>query len=101
MLDWDRNVVFSNDANGNNRYDRGDTFQQSLSTDPHFDSDDLIDNLALYLLPKGSFVIQDSVAASFAGGGTVQHIFFQIPTTGEYEIWVRQTDDHVSGGQDY
>ncbi len=100
-LAWDRHVVFSNDANSNNRYDSGDTFQASASTDPQFDSDDLINNLALYLLPKGSAVIQDAVAASFAGGGTVQHLFFQIPTTGEYEIWVRQTENDVLGGEDY
>jgi hypothetical protein len=82
-LAWDRRVEFSNDANGNNNYDRGDTFQPSTSTDPQFDSDDLINNLALYLLPKGSSVIQDAVAASFAGGGTLQHLFFQLPTTAE------------------
>lgn len=76
MLAWDRHVSFSNDANHNNRYDEGDTFQPSMSTDPHFDSDDLINNLALYLLPKGSPVVQDAIAVSDAGGGTVQHIFF-------------------------
>ncbi len=46
-------------------------------------------------------MIQDAVAASFAGGGTLQHLFFQIPTTGEYEIWVRQTESDVAGGEDY
>ena len=101
MLAWDRHVVFSNDANGNNRYDSGDTFQQSASTLPAPDSDDLINNLAVYLLPKGSSVITQAVAASFTGFGTIQHIFFQIPTTAEYEIWVRQTDADVAGGQDY
>ena len=101
MLAWDRHVTLSNDANSNGRYDRGDTFQPSMSTDPQFDSDDLINKLALYLLPVGSSVIQDAVAASFAGGGTLQHIFFQVPTTGEYEIWVRQTEDDLVGGEDY
>ncbi len=40
-LAWDRHVEFSNDANSNDRYDSGDTFQPSKSTDPQFDSDDL------------------------------------------------------------
>jgi hypothetical protein len=33
--------------------------------------------------------------------GTVEHIFFRIPTTGSYEFWVNQFDADIDGGQDY
>ena len=29
---------------------------------------------------------------------SVEHIFFQIPETGEYEFWVRQFDATAGGG---
>jgi len=46
--------------------------------------------------------INQAVAESSSPEGTLEHLFFQIPTTGEYEIWVRQAnEDDVSGNQEY
>jgi hypothetical protein len=101
-LAWDRQVDFANDVNMNGAFDIVDTFQESTVsfTTPY--SDDLINNLDLFLLPKGSATTAQAVAGSTTAEGTVQHIFFQIPATDEYEIWVRQFDDEASaGGQDY
>ncbi len=101
-LAWDRHVAFSSDANMNGEYDLGDTFEPSMSSFPEPDSDDLINDLDIYLVPKGSFSINQAVALSASPEGTLEHIFFQIPTTDEYEIWVHQFDqEEFSAGQDY
>jgi hypothetical protein len=70
----------------------------------HFfpENDDQINDLDLYLMPKGSFSLNDAIATSFSAVGTVEHIFFRIPENGEYEIWVNQFDEEEFGsGQDY
>ena len=72
-----------------------------MASFPTPDSDDLINDLDIFLLPKGSFSITQAVAESTSAEGTLEHIFFQIPTTDEYEIWVRQFDADIAGGQDY
>jgi hypothetical protein len=33
--------------------------------------------------------------------GYVEHLFFQIPETGEYEFWIHQWDDEAGPSQDY
>ncbi len=102
-LAWDRKVTFQSDADMDGEYDIGDTFNPSTATFPTPDNDDLINNLDLFLLPKGSATPMQAVAQSNSAEGTLQHIFFQIETTDEYEIWVRQTDSDIQGqaGQDY
>jgi hypothetical protein len=111
-LAWDRQVDFAVDADMDGAFDAADmdmdgdldpidSFEQSMSMFPEPDSDDLINNLDIFLLPKGSATIQQSVAESVSAEGTLQHIFFQIPATDEYEIWVRQFDDEAGNGQDY
>ncbi|MEX0611713.1 MAG: hypothetical protein WD738_10985 [Pirellulales bacterium] len=100
-LAWDRQVEFDVDMGTIGEYDIGDTFQESTAMFPTPDSDDLINNLDVFLLPKGSFTPSQAVAQSISAEGTLQHIFFQIPTTDEYEIWVRQFDADIAGGQDY
>jgi hypothetical protein len=103
-LAWDRRVAFDNDVDMDGAYDTVDLFQQSNSTFPNPPNDDQIHDLDLYLLPQGSFGLGDAIASSIAIEGTTEHIFFQIPTTGMYEIWVNQADaDAVTGpaAQDY
>ncbi len=101
MLSWDRHVTLSNDANSNGLYYRGYTFQPSISTYPLFYSDYLINKLSLYLFPVISSVIQYAVSSSFSVEVTLQHIFFQVPTTGEYEICVQQTEYYLVSVEDY
>jgi hypothetical protein len=100
-LAWDRVVNFETDAAPVGVYNVGDTFQESTATSPQPDSDDLINDLDIFLLPKGSFNINQAVAESTSVEGTLEHLFFQIPSTDEYEIWVRQFDADISGGQTY
>ncbi len=101
-LAWDRQVQFAMDADMDGEYDIGDTFQESTAMFPTPDSDDLINNLDVFLLPKGSATLTQAVAQSVSAEGTLQHVFFQIPATDEYEIWVRKFDDEPPGeGQDY
>jgi hypothetical protein len=100
-LAWDRVVTFNTDADMDGEYDVGDTFQESTAMSPNPDNDDLINDLGLWLLPKDSFNISQAIAGSTSPEGTLEHIFFQIPTTGEYEIWVLQGDGDIPGGQDY
>jgi hypothetical protein len=98
-------VTFANDADMDGEYDVNDTFNQSMSSFPEPDSDDLINDLGLYLLPKGSLNTGQAVAASLSPEGTLDHIFFRIPTTDDYEFWVLQGDaDQPAGNpnrQDY
>jgi hypothetical protein len=102
-LAWDRHVQFLSDANMNGKYDIGDTFKPSAVSFPTPDNDDLINNLDLFLMPKGAATLGQAIAESTIAEGTVQHIFFQLPTTDEYEIWVRQFDQEMDlpTGQDY
>ena len=101
-LAWDRHVEFDNDVNANGMYDPGDTFQASTASFPTPDSDEFINDLEVYLVPKGSATINQAVAESISPDGTLEHIFFQIQTTDEYEIWVRQFDqESFSASQDY
>lgn len=95
-LAFDRKVAFDVDNGTQNEYDVGDTFQES--TDPIHD--DQIGDLDLYLLPKDSFSKFDAIAQSISADSTVDHIFFQIPSTNEYEFWVYQHDADV-GPQNY
>ncbi len=90
-LAWDRRVQLNDiDAVGNTagEYDANETFTVNGLTD-----------VDLYLVPKGSASIADAVNASRSAVDSVEHIFFQIPKTGEYEIWVRQVD--ASAAQPY
>ncbi len=96
-LAWDRKVEFDTDTAPIGVFNPGDTFKEYTIDEPN--ADDVISDLQLYLVPTGSFSINQAVALSI-GEGTVQHIFFPIPTTDTYEIWVRQLDDDA-GAQDY
>ena len=99
-LAWDREVEFDVDADMDGQYDIGDTFEEY--TQGTFDppADDVINDLNISLLPLGGTLF-DTIALSSTLEGTLEHLFFQIPTTGEYEFWVEQFDDEVSTTQDY
>ena len=89
-LAWDRVVLF-NDENGTpGEYDIGDTFDPWTDNIPP--ADDVINDLDLYLVPAGATSTDDAIAASLSYDSTMEHLFFQIPTTGSYEFWVDQFD---------
>lgn len=49
-------------------------------------------NLDLYLLPAGSTDISQAVNSSTSTAWNLEHIFFEIPATNSYEIWVVQNE---------
>jgi len=77
-LDWDR-LVNLNDTNMNGRYDVGETFTSVGLTD-----------LDLYLMPEGATDLAQNIWSSISSVDSVEHIFHQIPITGDYEFWVRE-----------
>jgi hypothetical protein len=90
-LAWDRLVDLS-DANTNGLYDVGENFMsRSMS------------NLDLFLLPKGTTDVGQALWSSESTLYNVEHMFFKVPTAGEYEFWVRQNgvSPHADGRQPY
>jgi hypothetical protein len=98
-LCWDRVVTFATDSGATNHYDLGDTFNES--TDPTTPGHDQFSDLALWLLPFGSTSTSAAIAESDTGSGTVEHIFWQIPTTGRYEVWVTQHNNNGGSQVNY
>jgi hypothetical protein len=87
-LAWDRQVKLD-DGDADGLYDVGESFQELGLT-----------NLDLHLLPRGATDLTQAVASSISLVDNVEHIFFPVPTSGQYEIWVRQVDAPLAG-QDY
>ncbi|WP_419184669.1 S8 family serine peptidase [Botrimarina mediterranea] len=98
---WDRLVELDVDGGTTGEYDPGDTFATYADGAPGPYDDSILNDLNVYLLPKGSFNVNQAEAFSLGAEGNLEHIFFQIPATGEYEIWVVQGDDDVGATQDY
>src|SRR5689334_4376339 len=51
-------------------------------------------------MPRGATSLSQAVASSISTVDNLEHIFFPVPTTGNYEIWVRQVDAPL-GDQNY
>ncbi|MEX2317067.1 MAG: S8 family serine peptidase [Pirellulales bacterium] len=101
-LAWDRRVDLDNDAGTPGAFNAGDTFTQSMSGAFLPENDDQINDLDIYLLPQGAATTAAAIASSNSAIGTVEHMFFRIPTTGNYEFWVSQFDQEAFGAaQDY
>jgi hypothetical protein len=111
-LAWDREVELDMDHDSDGQFDAidtdadgtldlVDTFTEAIDDGINPPADNQINDLTLYLLPKESGVPAQAIAASMANEGTVEHMFFQIPETGEYEFWVFQEDEDVGAQQPY
>jgi len=100
-LAWDREVEFDVDAGTIGQFDVGDTFVEYVDNGVDPPDDSVINDLDIYLLPRGAASITEAIALSLANVGTVEHLFFQISTAGEYEFWIRQHDEDVGVNQDY
>jgi subtilisin family serine protease len=79
-LTWNR-LVNLRDANGNERYDLGETFE-----------DQGLNNLDVYLMRAEDNDINDAIWASVSEVDSVEHIFNEIPQTGRYKIRVVYRD---------
>ena len=56
----------------------------------------------LFLVPAGETSLLSAIDYSISSVDSVEHMFFKIPQTGSYEIWVRQFGAAASGGiQEY
>ncbi|MGB3614590.1 MAG: S8 family serine peptidase [Elainellaceae cyanobacterium] len=88
-LTWNRKVTL-NDANENDQYDVGETFE-----------DHGLNDLNLYLLPADEDDTDDSVWQSVSSVDSVEHIFQRIPETGRYKIRVEYEDQANDAVQPY
>ena len=75
-LAWER-IVELDDVNGNDLYDIGEAFR-----------DRGLANLDIYLMPADSDDTSQSIWSSESAEDSVEHIFYQIPTTGRYKLRV-------------
>ena len=100
---WDRDVDLDMDAGTIGEFDTGDSFEDYTQETFEPEADSVINDLDLRFMPKFSDETGDAEASSVAKSGTVDHIFFQVPTTGPWEFWVEQWDQEteVGVGQDY
>lgn len=104
-LAWDRHVDFApgGDSGIAGQFDEGDTFAEYMEEGDFFgdpQADDVINDLDIYLMPRGAFSKSQAIALATGDADTIEHLFFQIPMTGDYEIWVEQFDAD-QGSQDY
>jgi hypothetical protein len=88
-LSWARKVTL-NDANNNEQYDLGETF-----------NDEGLNNLDLYLMPIDATRTRDSIWSSVSDVDSVEHIFHLIPETGRYKIRVVYNDQVNDDEQPY
>lgn len=88
-LAWDR-IVELQDTNQNDLYDIGESFE-----------DQGLNNLDIYLMKAEDDDIEDSIWSSISGVDSVEHIFHQIPETGQYKIRVVYRDQVNEPTQPY
>jgi hypothetical protein len=90
-LAWDRIIGLNDDWDGDGEFDRAD------GTNP----DDTFvtvafDNLDLHIVPAGTIDLETATWKSSSTAGldesSVEHIFDQIPSNGQYEIWVQNSN---------
>ncbi len=95
-LAWDRILSLdpTTDTPPLSAFNTGDTFEIAREFDEGYN------DLDIYLLPKGSANLDDAVARSISTNN-LEHVFFQIPTTQQYEFWVYEFDRPLTTNTDY
>lgn len=88
-LAWDR-LVELNDANLNQQYDIGETFR-----------DRGLNNLDVYLMSANQDDNTKYTCASFSDADSIEHIFCQVPKTGNYKIRVQYRQRLNEADQSY
>ncbi len=95
-LAWDRIVEFDNDQGAADRYDVHDTFE-AYGADK---LEDVVNDLGIFLVEQGEDFSEAFSLNAYSDGeveqGTgynLEHLFYEIPTTGEYDIVIPHFDD--------
>lgn len=88
-LAWDRRVLMF-DLDDDNQFDMGEDFFEDLGGTP----ESSFNRMWLYVMPAGATDLSQAIWSSTSHKDNLQHIFFPIPATGNYEIWVEQLDEH-------
>jgi hypothetical protein len=88
-LAWDRRITMF-DSDSDNEYDMGEDFFEDLGGTP----ESSFNRMWLYVVPAGANDTSQAVHTSVSERDNLQHIFFPIPATGQYEIWIEQLDVH-------
>lgn len=87
-LAWDRLVDFDNDGGTTDQFDVGDTFE----TYPTGSLEDQVSDLGIFLVQSGQSFDQALAGAfsdgivEFGTGYNLEHLFYEVPTTGMYDI---------------
>ncbi len=92
-LAWDRIVEFANDVDGDGNFDPGDTFE----TYPTGNLEEQVNDLDILLVNRGTLDVVPgglSIGDVSFGGYNLEHLFFEVPATGQYDIIV----DHFGTG---
>jgi len=96
-LAWDRVLFLNDDWDGDGEFD-ATTASNPRDTFALFS----FDNLDLHVVPAGTTDLETATwkASSTAGAqaSSVEHIFAQLPATGQYEIWVQSSDPVFGSG---
>ncbi len=94
-LTWDRLVAFDNDTGITGAYDIDDTFET------YDDLEDVMIDMDILLVRRGDDLQQDPIVAgsygnvTFDGGYNLEHLFFQIPSTEQYDIVIEVVNNGV------
>jgi subtilisin family serine protease len=88
-LAWDRKLELQ-DANASSLFEPGESFQ-----------DDGLNNLDIYLMRAEDDDTKDSIWSSVSEVDSVEHMFYQIPETGQYKIRVVYRDRVNDSVQNY
>lgn len=91
---WDR-IVELDDTFGVNpdQFDSGESFSVNGLG---------FNDLNIRLHSPGADILDVPIASSMSTDSNLEHLFFQIPATGNYEFWVEELfDDLGTGGTDY
>jgi len=90
-LAWDRRVFKTGD---DDRYNFGDQFTR------YSDLDDVLNNLDIYLMEANENNIANAISSSTTTVDNLEHIFFDVPTAGQYKIRVLHAGG-IGDDQDY
>ncbi len=106
-LTWDRIVKFDMDqgqpqGGTTGVYDVINGVSDTFET--YDDLEDVVKDLNIFLVKRGDDIFSDPIVAAsdgnvtFDGGYNLEHLFFKIPSTEQYDIVIEHNDNGLFGG---